>query len=102
MQALKLKSGEEVCPLRSLVVLRPAEVDEGVYKLKEGLVMPGTITGVIPPQQGEVLAFGPGAKKVSLGDVVVYGLGTGRSVYLDGSLVLVLAEDEIIGKVEVN
>lgn len=98
---LQLKTGESVTPTRSLVLVRPLELRDN-YQLCSGLVAPGNITDWIPPQQGEVMARGPRVKGLSLGDVVVYGLGCGKKVRLDGVEMLVLDQSEIIGKTVVN
>ena len=101
MTAYTNDKGEEIQPLRGLVLLRPFELCDN-YQTVGGVVLPDNIDNWIPPQQGEVIAFGPGASHVEIGDVVVYGLGAGFDTVIDGKLALVLDESEIIGKVWVH
>ena len=95
------EDGRSLQPLRGLVVLRPFELCEN-YRSVGSVIIPDNVRNWIPPQQGEVIALGPGAEKLSLGDVVVYGLGSGKDVVLDGKLALILDESEVIGRLEVN
>ena len=72
-----------------------------------GIVLPGSATE--KPQQGEVVAVGPGKKsedgKVSpvdlkVGDHVVFGQYGGNTVKIDGEEYLIMNENEIYGVVE--
>ena len=72
-----------------------------------GIVLPGSATE--KPQQGEVVAVGPGKKsedgKVStvdlkVGDHVVFGQYGGNTVKIDGEEYLIMSESEIYGVVE--
>ena len=93
--------------------LRPLQ-DRVVVKRKDeettsagGIVLPGSATE--KPQQGEVVAVGPG-KKTNDGDVVpvdlkvgdheVFGQYGGNTVKIDGDEFLILNENEIFGVVE--
>ena len=72
-----------------------------------GIVLPGSATE--KPQQGEVVAVGPGKKSedgkntpvdLSVGDHVVFGQYGGNTVKIDGEEYLILNESEIYGVVE--
>ena len=72
-----------------------------------GIVLPGSATE--KPQQGEVVAGGPGKKSedgkntpvdLKVGDHVVFGQYGGNTVKIDGEEYLILNESEIYGVVE--
>ena len=72
-----------------------------------GIVLPGSATE--KPQQGEVVAVGPGKKSedgkntpvdLKVGDHVVFGQYGGNAVKIDGEEYLILNESEIYGVVE--
>ena len=93
--------------------LRPLQ-DRVVVKRKDeettsagGIVLPGSATE--KPQQGEVVAVGPGKKTndgdivpvdLKVGDHVVLGQYGGNTVKIDGDEYLILNENEIFGVVE--
>ena len=93
--------------------LRPLQ-DRVVVKRKDeettsagGIVLPGSATE--KPQQGEVVAIGPGKKTndgdivpvdLKVGDHVVFGQYGGNTVKIDGDAFLLLNENEIFGVVE--
>ena len=93
--------------------LRPLQ-DRVVVKRKDeettsagGIVLPGSATE--KPQQGEVVAVGPGKKtnngdivpvEVKVGDHVVFGQYGGNTVKIDGDEFLILNENELFGVVE--
>lgn len=101
MRAFKLKSGERVGFRRDLVLIKPSEIT-GKFPGEAGLVMPNTTQQWVPPQQGKVVALGEEAMKVSVGDLVVYGLGCGKPVVFDQELFLIISQSEIIAKVTVH
>ena len=70
-------------------------------------MLPGSATE--KPQQGEVVAVGPGKKTndgdivpvdLKVGDHVVFGQYGGNTVKIDGDEFLILNENEIFGVVE--
>ena len=72
-----------------------------------GIVLPGSATE--KPQQGEVVAVGPGKKNdsgettplnVAEGDTVVFGQYGGNEIKLDGEEYLILSESDIFGVIE--
>ena len=93
--------------------LRPLQ-DRVVVKRKDeettsagGIVLPGSATE--KPQQGEVVAVGPGKKTndgnivpvdLKVGEHVVFGQYGGNTVKIDGDEFLILNENEIFGVVE--
>lgn len=97
--ALKLR------PLGDRIVVRPFEGEE---KTSTGLYLPETAKE--KPQQGEVLAAGPGRfddegeKRIPLdvkvGDKVLFARYGGTEIKLDGEKLLILKESDILAVVE--
>mgnify|MGYP005734776341 CR=1 FL=1 len=94
----------KIRPLQDRVVVK--RQDEETTS-SGGIVLPGSATE--KPQQGEVVAVGPGKKsedgKVSpidlkIGDRVVFGQYGGNTVKIDGEEFLIMNESEIYGVVE--
>ena len=91
-------------PLEDRIVVRPNESEE---KTASGLVIPDTAKE--KPQQGEVLAVGPGRRSeqsgelipvdVAIGDVVLYSKYGGTEVTVDGEDLLVLSSRDVLAKV---
>ena len=91
-------------PLEDRIVVRPAEAEETTIS---GLVIPDTAKE--KPQQGEVLAVGPGrraensgeliAMELAPGDTVVYSKYGGTEITIDGEDLLILAGRDILAKV---
>ena len=93
-------------PLHDQVVLRRIEEDE---RTKGGIIIPHTAKE--KPQQGEVVAVGPGARDekgvvqpldVKAGDRVLFGKWSGTEVKIDGEDLLIMKESDILGIVEVG
>ena len=91
-------------PLADRVVLKPVE-EETVTA--SGLVLPDTAKE--KPQQGEVIAVGPGslddngkrsALEVKEGDKVIYRKYGGTEVKQDGTEYLIVSEDDILAIVD--
>ena len=91
-------------PLHDRVVLRRIEEDE---RTKGGIIIPDTAKE--KPQQGEVVAVGPGARDekgvvqpldVKAGDRVLFGKWSGSEVVIDGEELLVMKESDILGVIE--
>ena len=90
-------------PLEDRLVVRPSEADETTVS---GLVIPDTAKE--KPQQGEVLAVGPGRRSeqtgdlipvdVSVGDVVVYSKYGGTEITVDGEDLLILTSRDVLAK----
>ena len=88
-------------PLHDRVVIRRIEGDE---KTKGGIIIPDTVKE--KPQEGEVIAVGPGARDesgklipidVKAGDRVLFGKWSGTEVKIDGEDVLIMKESDIMG-----
>ena len=86
-------------PLHDRVVVRRIEEDE---RTKGGIIIPDTAKE--KPQQGEVVAVGPGAPDekgkvqpldVKPGDRVLFGKWSGTEVKLDGEELLIMKESDI-------
>jgi chaperonin GroES len=91
-------------PLEDRIVVRPAEAEE---KTASGLVIPDTAKE--KPQQGEVLAVGPGRRTdsgelipldIKVGDTVVYSKYGGTEVTQDGEDVLILSGRDVLAIVK--
>jgi chaperonin GroES len=90
-------------PLDDRIVVRPGESEETTAS---GLVIPDTAKE--KPQQGEVIAVGPGRRSedtgelipmdVAKGDTVVYSKYGGTEYTLDGEDVLILSSRDILAK----
>jgi len=91
-------------PLEDRIVVRPGEAEETTVS---GLVIPDTAKE--KPQQGEVLAVGPGRRSeqsgelipvdVATGDVVLYSKYGGTEVAVDGEDLLVLSSRDVLAKI---
>ncbi len=91
-------------PLHDRVVVRRIDAEE---KTKGGIIIPDTAKE--KPQEGEVIAVGPGARDetgkiqpldVKAGDRVLFGKWSGTEVRIDGEDLLIMKESDIMGVVE--
>ena len=91
-------------PLHDRVVIRRAEGDT---KSKGGIIIPDTAKE--KPQEGEVIAVGPGARDesgklipldVKAGDLILFGKWSGTEVKIDGEDLLIMKEADIMGIIE--
>ena len=91
-------------PLHDRVVVRRVDGDE---RTAGGIIIPDTAKE--KPQQGEVVAVGPGAADekgqvqpldVQAGDRVLFGKWSGTEVTLDGEDLLIMKESDILGVLE--
>ena len=89
-------------PLADRLVVKPIEKEEVT---KGGIVIPDTVKE--KPQEGEVLAAGPGrlsedgkrvAMDVKVGDVVIYAKYGGTEIKIDGEELMILRESDILAK----
>ena len=95
----------KLVPLEDRIVVRTAEAEETTIS---GLVIPDTAKE--KPQQGEVLAVGPGRRAetsgelvpldIAVGDTVVYSKYGGTEITIDGEDLLILAGRDVLAKVE--
>src|ERR1700761_7334191 len=92
-------------PLEDRIVVRPSEAEETTAS---GLVIPDTAKE--KPQQGEVLAVGPGRRAentgeiipldVKVGDTVVYPKSGGTEIGVDGEDLLILSGRDVLAKMD--
>ncbi len=93
------KNPSKVAPLADRVVVKPLEETE---QMRGGLYIPDTAKE--KPQQGEVIAVGPGRvddgkrvpMEVKAGDKVLYGKYSGTEVTIEGDAMLILRESDIL------
>ncbi|MBY3385716.1 co-chaperone GroES [Rhizobium laguerreae] len=87
--------------LHDRVVIRRAEGD---VKSKGGIIIPDAVKE--KPQQGEVVAVGPGLRDksgslvpldVEVGDLILFGKWSGSEVTIDGETLLIMMETDIMG-----
>ena len=89
-------------PMADRVVVKPMEKEE---KTKSGIYLPDTAKE--KPQEGEVVAVGPGrlsedgkrvAMDVKVGDVVLYAKYGGTEIKVDDEEMIILRESDILAK----
>ena len=88
-------------PLQDRVVVKRIEAEE---KSKGGIIIPDTAKE--KPQEGEIVAVGPGGRDengklitmdVRAGDRVLFGKWSGTEVKIDGDELLIMKESDIMG-----
>jgi len=91
-------------PLHDRVVVKRVDSET---KTSGGIIIPDTAAE--KPQQGEVLAVGPGSRDetgklvpldIKKGDKVLFGKWSGTEVKIDGADVLIMKESDIMGVIE--
>ena len=91
-------------PLHDRVVVRRIEQEE---KTTGGIIIPDTAKE--KPQEGEIIAVGPGARgedgkiqalDVKAGDRILFGKWSGTEVKIDGEDLLIMKESDIMGIIE--
>ncbi len=91
-------------PLHDRVLVRRIEADT---RTKGGVIIPDTAKE--KPQEGEIVAVGPGARDengklvpldVQAGDRVLFGKWSGTEVKIDGEDLIIMKESDILGVVE--
>ena len=91
-------------PLGDRVLIKRVEEEE---KTKGGIIIPDTAKE--KPQEGEVIAVGPGVRDdngkiqpldVKKGDRILFGKWSGTEVKLDGADLLIMKESDILGVLE--
>ena len=90
-------------PLHDQVVVRRLEGEE---KTKGGIIIPDTAKE--KPQEGEIVAVGPGGRDengklipidVKAGDRILFGKWSGTEVKIDGQNLLIMKEGDVLGVV---
>ena len=91
-------------PLHDRVLVRRIEADE---KTAGGIIIPDTAKE--KPQEGEVIAVGPGARDesgklveldVKVGDRILFGKWSGTEIKLNGEDLLIMKESDVMGVIE--
>jgi chaperonin GroES len=91
-------------PLHDRVLVRRVEQEE---KTAGGIIIPDTAKE--KPQEGEIIAVGPGARgedgklhplDVKAGDRVLFGKWSGTEVKVDGEDLLIMKESDVMGIIE--
>ena len=91
-------------PLQDRIVVRRVDAEE---KTKGGIIIPDTAKE--KPQEGEVIAVGPGGRDdsgklipldVKVGDRILFGKWSGTEIKLDGEELLIMKESDVMGVVE--
>lgn len=91
-------------PLHDRVVVRRLESEE---RTKGGIIIPDTAKE--KPQEGEVVAVGPGARDetgkiqpldLKAGDRILFGKWSGTEVKIDGEELLIMKESDVMGVIE--
>ena len=91
-------------PLHDRVVVKRIDAEE---KTKGGIIIPDTAKE--KPQEGEVVAVGPGARDeagklipidLKAGDRVLFGKWSGTEVKIDGDELLIMKESDVMGVLE--
>src|ERR671920_2047568 len=91
-------------PLHDRVVVRRIEADE---KTKGGIIIPDTVKE--KPQEGEIIAVGPGGRDengklipidLKVGERVLFGKWSGTEVKIDGQDLLIMKESDVMGVLE--
>jgi chaperonin GroES len=91
-------------PLHDRVVVRRLEQEE---KTAGGIIIPDTAKE--KPQEGEVVAVGPGALdehgelvplELKAGDRVLFGKWSGTEVKIDGEELMIMKESDVMGVIE--
>ncbi len=89
-------------PLSDKVLVKPSKGEE---KTKSGILIPDTAKD--KPNEGEVVAVGPGRKTeegkiiavdVKVGDIIVYAGYSGTKIKLNDDEYLILSESDILAK----
>ena len=88
-------------PLHDRVLIEVLDSEE---KTSGGIIIPDTAKE--KPQEGEVIAIGPGAKSddgkilpmdVKVGDIVLFGKWSGTEIKIDGTEYSIMKESDIMG-----
>ena len=91
-------------PLHDRVVVRRIESDE---RTAGGIIIPDTAKE--KPQEGEIIAVGPGARDekgklvpldLKTGDRILFGKWSGTEIKLDGEELLIMKESDVMGVIE--
>jgi chaperonin GroES len=91
-------------PLHDRVLVRRVKEEE---KTKGGIIIPDTAQE--KPQEGEIIAVGPGGRDeagklieldVKVGDRILFGKWSGTEVKIDGEELLIMKESDVLGIID--
>jgi chaperonin GroES len=91
-------------PLHDRVVVRRLDAEA---KTKGGIIIPDTVKE--KPQEGEIVAVGPGARdekgkivplELKKGDRILFGKWSGTEIKIDGEELLIMKESDVMGVIE--
>ncbi|MEK1946075.1 MAG: co-chaperone GroES [Ensifer adhaerens] len=91
-------------PLHDRILVRRVDSEE---KTKGGIIIPDTAKE--KPQEGEVIAVGPGARNdagqvqaldVKAGDRILFGKWSGTEIKINGEDLLIMKESDVLGVIE--
>ncbi|MBY5601143.1 co-chaperone GroES [Rhizobium leguminosarum] len=91
-------------PLHDRILVRRVDSEE---KTKGGIIIPDTAKE--KPQEGEVIAVGPGARNeagqiqaldVKIGDRILFGKWSGTEIKINGEDLLIMKESDVMGIIE--
>ncbi|MDP9734946.1 UNVERIFIED_ORG: chaperonin GroES [Rhizobium sp. SORGH_AS260] len=91
-------------PLHDRILVRRVESEE---KTKGGIIIPDTAKE--KPQEGEVIAVGPGARNesgqiqaldVKVGDRILFGKWSGTEIKINGEDLLIMKESDVMGIIQ--
>jgi len=91
-------------PLHDRILVRRVDAEE---KTKGGIIIPDTAKE--KPQEGEVIAAGPGGRDesgklvpldVKVGDRILFGKWSGTEIKLEGEDLLIMKESDVMGVIE--
>ena len=93
-------------PLHDRILVRRIEAEQ---KTSGGIIIPDTAKE--KPQEGEVIAVGPGARDdkgdliapdVRIGDRILFGKWSGTEIKLNGEDLLIMKESDVMGVIELS
>ncbi|MBX4923382.1 co-chaperone GroES [Rhizobium bangladeshense] len=91
-------------PLHDRILVRRVDSED---KTKGGIIIPDTVKE--KPQEGEVIAVGPGARNdagqiqaldVKVGDRILFGKWSGTEIKINGEDLLIMKESDVMGIIE--
>ena len=93
-------------PLHDRVVVQRVDAEE---KTKGGIIIPDTAKE--KPQEGKIIAVGPGARDesgklvpldVKAGDRILFGKWSGTEIKIDGEELLIMKESDVMGVLDIK
>jgi chaperonin GroES len=94
----------KIRPLQDRVIVKRTQEEE---KTKGGIIIPDTVKE--KPQEGEIVAVGPGARdekgkivplELKKGDRILFGKWSGTEIKIDGEELLIMKESDVMGVIE--